>query len=60
MPAFRKSAGAGHSTYSNDYDRDVTAAACNWLQEAKERNGDKPWALFVSLVRPHFPLYRAA
>ena len=34
----------------------MTAAACKWLQEVKERNGDKPWALFVSLVRPHFPL----
>ena len=55
MPAFRKSAGAGTSTY-NDYDTDVTAAACRWLAQVKERSGDKPWALFVSLVRPHFPL----
>ncbi len=55
MPAFRKSAGAGKSTY-NDYDTDVTAAACRWLAQVKERSGDKPWALFVSLVRPHFPL----
>lgn len=54
-PAFAKSAGAGQSSY-NDYDRDVTAAACNWLRSAKAKAGNKPWALFVSLVRPHFPL----
>jgi choline-sulfatase len=34
----------------------VTAAACRWLAEAAAPAGDKPWALFVSLVRPPFPL----
>jgi choline-sulfatase len=55
MPAFAASAGPGESSY-NQYDRDVTEAACRWLSEAAERNDGKPWALFVSFVRPHFPL----
>lgn len=55
MPALRKSAGAGTSTYS-DYDTDITVDACRWLAEAGGRRHDRPWALFVSLVRPHFPL----
>jgi choline-sulfatase len=55
MPALAKSAGPGESKY-NDYDRDITAAACQWLAQAAKRESDKPWALFVSLVRPHFPL----
>jgi choline-sulfatase len=56
MPAFAASAGPGESSY-NQYDRDVTEAACRWLSEASSRNGEgKPWTLFVSLVRPHFPL----
>lgn len=55
MPALAASAGPGDSTY-NRYDNDVTAAACAWLREKAARAGPKPWALFVSLVRPHFPL----
>ena len=47
--------GPGQSTY-NDYDRAITAAACRWIAAKGERASDKPWALFVSLVRPHFPL----
>jgi choline-sulfatase len=55
MPALAESAGPGESTY-NDYDRDITAAACRWLAAQQQRKSDKPWVLFVSLVRPHFPL----
>lgn len=55
MPALAASAGPGACHY-NDYDRDITAAACRWLGEAGRRGPEKPWALFVSLVRPHFPL----
>jgi choline-sulfatase len=55
MPALAASAGPGESTY-NDYDRAVTAAACRWIATEGPRASEKPWALFVSLVRPHFPL----
>ena len=45
--------GCGPSTYT-DYDLAITAATETWLGE---RGGDaKPWACFVSLVSPHFPL----
>ena len=56
MPALAKSAGPGSSTY-NDYDRAIAAAACQWIAtQASRGGGDKPWVLFVSFVRPHFPL----
>jgi choline-sulfatase len=55
MPALAASAGPGESTY-NDYDRAITTSACQWIATEGRRAGDKPWALFVSLVRPHFPL----
>ena len=55
MPALRQGAGAGSSSY-NDYDTAITAAACRWLEQAAGKARGKPWALFVSLVRPHFPL----
>lgn len=44
--------GAGESDYTR-YDRAVTAAAVDWL--AERRRGE-PWAAFVSLVAPHYPL----
>ena len=53
MPALAAGAGPGACHY-NDYDRDITEAACRWIAEVRQT--DKPWALFVSLVRPHFPL----
>jgi choline-sulfatase len=55
MPALAASAGPGPSTY-NDYDSAIAAAACRWIADAAGRRGEKPWALFVSFVRPHFPL----
>src|SRR5437762_1676736 len=46
--------GPGGSPYSR-YDRDIAARAQVWLhEEAPEL--DRPWALFVSFVCPHFPL----
>ena len=45
--------GVGSSTYT-DYDLDITAAAQAWI---KQRSGTAdPWAAFVSLVSPHYPL----
>ena len=55
MPALAESAGPGNSTY-NDYDPlDCDGGVSNGSQ-AQSNRGDKPWALFVSFVRPHFPL----
>ena len=45
--------GAGNSSYT-DYDLAITEAAENWLKDRKETQ--KPWAAFVSLVSPHYPL----
>lgn len=45
--------GSGSSTYT-DYDLAITAATENWF--SKQQNSDKPWAAFVSLVSPHYPL----
>mgnify|MGYP003576276758 CR=1 FL=1 len=48
-------AGPGESQYTF-YDREITARAQVWLRQAAQRESDKPWVLFVSLVAPHFPL----
>ncbi len=48
-------AGPGESQYTF-YDREITARAQVWLREAAQRESDRPWVLFVSLVAPHFPL----
>ena len=45
--------GTGSSSYT-DYDLAITAAATDWI--AARRNAEQPWAAFVSLVSPHFPL----
>ena len=50
-----KRAGPGESTYTV-YDRDIAARAQVWLHEDARESGDRPWALFVSFVSPHFPL----
>ncbi len=52
---FAEQIGPGEADYS-DYDRKVCAAACAWLRGEAPRLRDKPWVLFVSLVRPHYPL----
>lgn len=45
--------GVGDSSYT-DYDLDITQAAEDWL--AGKEGSDQPWAAFVSLVSPHYPL----
>lgn len=45
--------GVGASTYT-DYDREITAAAETWIRE--KEGSPAPWAAFVSLVSPHYPL----
>ena len=47
--------GPGDCDYTN-YDLGVTARACNWLSEQSRQSNAKPWALFVSWLRPHYPL----
>ena len=44
--------GPGESSYTQ-YDRSITAAACDWLAVHAQQG---PWVLFVSWVAPHFPL----
>jgi len=46
--------GIGESEYTQ-YDRRVTEKAAAWLKSAP-RDGDRPWALFVSFISPHYPL----
>lgn len=49
------SIGAGETNYT-EYDRQVTAAACEWIDRAGRRQNSKPWVLYIGLVAPHFPL----
>ena len=48
-----KLAGPGETPYTR-YDRRIAARAQQWLHADAPR--DRPWALFVSFVCPHFPL----
>ena len=50
-----KLAGPGESPYTR-YDRDIASRAQVWLHEEAPRYRERPWALFVSFVCPHFPL----
>ncbi len=47
--------GAGEDEYS-EYDRTVRDKAVNWLKTEAKAKRDKPWTLFVSFLRPHYPL----
>lgn len=49
-----EAAGEGESDYTR-YDAAVADAATTWLRDEAPRH-DAPWALFVSLTTPHFPL----
>ncbi len=55
MPALSRDAGPGQSSYT-DYDRSIAAEACKWLERRAGKREARPWVLFVSFVRPHFPL----
>jgi choline-sulfatase len=48
-------AGRGASSYTS-YDMKIAAEAVRWITEEAGNYDDKPWALFVSFVCPHFPL----
>ncbi len=50
-----RDAGPGDSDYQG-YDGRITDAAVDWLKARAASRDGKPWALFVSLVCPHFPL----
>lgn len=55
MPSLAREAGPGESSYSN-YDRRIADAARDWLTGRARAYDGQPWVLFVSFVRPHFPL----
>jgi choline-sulfatase len=48
-------AGRGESEYTR-YDRSIAAATATWLTEEAPKYREKPWALYVGFVSPHFPL----
>ena len=47
--------GPGNDPYT-DYDRGVTDKACQWLAQRKGSQNAQSWTLFVSWLRPHYPL----
>ena len=55
MVALARDSGPGESHY-NEYDREIAAASAAWIKKRATEAHDKPWVLFVSFVRPHFPL----
>lgn len=55
MPKLANEAGRGWSSYTR-YDREVAAAAADWIGAQAQQAHGKPWILFVSFVCPHFPL----
>lgn len=58
MPDLARNAGSGESSYAA-YDRNIRDGAIEWLTTQAARF-EKPWALFVSMVKPHFPLIAPA
>lgn len=52
---YARDIGPGEDSYS-DYDRRVTREALAWLEAEAVAPRDKPWVLFVSYLRPHYPL----
>jgi len=55
VSSYTREIGPGENSYT-DYDLDVTRNACDWLKEAAHSQSNKPWTLFVSWLRPHYPL----
>jgi choline-sulfatase len=53
--SYAKEIGPGDDHYTQ-YDLSVTRNACDWLHNKENQDSDKPWALFVSWLRPHYPL----
>src|SRR4051812_18024844 len=48
-------AGPGESEYTQ-YDRAIADATAQWLRQAAAQRSERPWALYVGFVSPHFPL----
>jgi choline-sulfatase len=48
-------AGPGESDYTR-YDRSIAEATVQWLHNNAPKHRDKPWAMYVGFVAPHFPL----
>ncbi len=53
--SFAQHIGPGEDDYS-EYDRRVRDRAVQWLKTDATAAHDKPWVLFVSFLRPHYPL----
>lgn len=52
--SYARQIGPGNDPYT-EYDCKVTDAACNWLADTPGHL-EEPWVLFVSWLRPHYPL----
>ncbi len=52
---FADQIGPGECEYTQ-FDCDVCDKACHWLRHEANKHKNKPWALFVSFVSPHYPL----
>lgn len=52
--SYARQIGPGDDPYTH-YDHEVTDAACRWLCEVPGTQ-ENPWVLFVSWLRPHYPL----
>lgn len=48
-------AGPGESEYTH-YDRAIADETVKWLKTEAPRHKNKPWAMYVGFVAPHFPL----
>ncbi len=48
-------AGPGESDYTR-YDRAIADETVKWLTQAAPKHTNKPWAMYVGFVAPHFPL----
>ena len=55
VSAYAREIGPGEDSYTG-YDLKVTRHACDWLQNTANHATAKPWTLFVSWLRPHYPL----
>ena len=55
VSGYTREIGSGENSYT-DYDLAVTRNTCAWLKDAANSKNDKPWTLFISWLRPHYPL----
>ncbi len=51
---YAERSGVGETHYQQ-YDRDITAKAIEWLRARGRSRADKPWALYVGYISPHPP-----